>query len=94
MHRWDGYGLLFEELRIRDEQRMQFKSEGDEVEEMKTYICDPRKCDACSKTACQGLCFRTTQKEKRATGRRWFKYFWRAFKSEHMRGAKRWTSIS
>lgn len=56
---------------------------------MKTYICDPRKCDACSKTACQGLCFRTTQKEKRATGRHWFKYFWRAFKSEHMKGVKR-----
>lgn len=38
MHRWYGYGLLFEELRIRDEQRLQFKIKGGEAMDIEKLI--------------------------------------------------------
>lgn len=61
---------------------------------LKTYICDPEKCEKCEKTLCQTLCFRTMKKEQRAVGLSWIKYAARAVLSEieAKRGAKRWTS--
>lgn len=49
---------------------------------MKTYICDPKKCKDCRKTACQTLCFRTTKKEQRARGITWIRQAIKTWKGE------------
>ena len=66
----------------RSGKEIENESEGGEVEEMKTYICDPSKCQACRKTACQDLCFHTVHKAQRAMGLKWLKYAWAYFGSE------------
>lgn len=48
----------------------------------KTWICDPDKCPNCGKDICQSLCFRTTKKEQRATGLKWFKHWLASLKGD------------
>lgn len=50
---------------------------------IKTYVCDPDKCPNCGKDACQTFCFRTTKKEQRATGLKWFRYWMASMRGDN-----------
>ena len=46
------------------------------IKDKKFYICDPDKNEKCRKTFChQGFCYRTSNPDYKATGKRWIKFF-------------------
>lgn len=43
---------------------------------LKFYICDPEKNEKCRKTFCHGgFCYRTSNPNCKAKGKRWIKFF-------------------